>query len=109
VPDQTFSDAIFRILHPHFMCALSALLAGIYLFKFKCESISGKNQMYVLRAGLWFLFAIVWAVFPYVGILVSRSMLRLMIAIILTAEIAYNILYIKDAIIGTVKWILRKS
>jgi len=107
VGEPAFTQIILRVLHPHFMFALSALLSGIYFFKFKCE-IGGKS-MYALRSVLWLMFAIIWAAFPYVGILVARSMLRLMIAIIMTAEIAYNILYIKDAIIGTVKWILKKS
>lgn len=102
------SETIFEILHPHFLAGLSILLSSVYVFKFVCVRQSGKNPIYILRAVLWLMFAAIWAAFPYVDLIVSRSLLRAMIVIIMAVEIAYNIFYVKDAIVGTLKWILHR-
>lgn len=102
---------VFRILHPHWMGGLSVLLSAIYFFKFMCvfrPPEGTRNQMYLLRSGLWLTFGLVWFAFPYINLILSRALLRIMVTVIITTEIAYNLLYIKDAITGTVKWILKK-
>ena len=109
--DHTVSHLIFDWLHPHFMAAITLLLAAIYLFKYVCvRSMPNTNSrhIYILRSFLWFLFAVSWGIFPYISLLSGRSMMRAMVAIIVLVEIAYNILYVEDALKETWRWILRK-
>lgn len=114
--EMTIAEIIFEGLHPHLMAAMSLLLSGIYLFKFACvkECFEGntlqiKRQIFLLRAFLWGLFSLVMFSFPYLDLIVVRSLLRAMIAIIILAEISYNILYIKDAFKEIRRWIYRIS
>lgn len=113
--EVTIAEIIFEGLHPHFMMAMTSLLSGIYLFKYMCVKecdIPGgplrRRPIYLLRAFLWGLFALVWFLFPFLGLITVRSLLRAMIAIIVLTEIAYDLLYIKDALKESWRWIYRK-
>ncbi len=112
----TIAEIIFEGLHPHLMMAMTLLLSGIYLFKFvcvkECEMPGGKPRrrpIYLLRAFLWGLFSLVWLSFPYLDLITVRSLLRAMIAIIVLAEISYDLLYIKDAFKESWRWIYKIS
>ena len=106
---NSFSAMIFDSPHPHLMAVLLLLLAAIYVFKFVCvkDVCTGdrRKPIYILRAFLWGLFAITWAAFPYLDVVIGRSVLRLMLAIVVVVEIAYNLLYIKDAFKEARQWI----
>ena len=109
--EQTISDLIFNWLHPHFMAMITLLLSALYMFKYICihdKDALRQRQIYILRSFLWLLFAISWVIFPYVDIITERSMMLAMIATIVLTEIAYNILFLEDAIREMWRWILRK-
>lgn len=102
---------VFKILHPHWMAGLSILLSSVYVFKYTCVAeriVDQRNQMYLLRSLLWLAFSLVWIAFPYIDLVLSRALLRIMIGVIMMTEIAYNFLYIKDAFVGTARWISKK-
>jgi hypothetical protein len=109
--EVTISQIIFEGLHPHLMAAMTLLLSGIYFFKFVCVKGNQprRRPIYLLRSFLWWLFAVVWFSFPYIELIVVRSLLRAMIAIIVLVEISYDLLYIKDAFKEAGRWIYRKS
>ena len=110
--EVSISQIIFEGLHPHLMAAMTMLLAGIYLFKYLCR-VEGMKQerrpIYLLRACIWGLFSAAWWAFPYLDLVVSRSILRAMVAIIVLTEISYDLLYIKDAFKEMWRWIYKES